>query len=128
MASKIEKSGVDLLTLERNIQNQVIRTLNRIQGVIAFEVFNGAKYSVKLRSFLKNDPTLRPPGIPDIFGGAFGKAFAIEMKRPGILGRRKGVTKDEQKEMHARLRSLGYEVEICYTLQEAVDFVMSFKR
>lgn len=92
-----------------------------------FEFFNGAKYSQKIRKFLKNDETLRPPGMPDIFGGAHGQPFAIEMKRPKMLGRRKGTIKPEQSDMHQKLISVGYVVSVCYTLQDAINFVNAIK-
>jgi hypothetical protein len=102
---------------------------HRIKGLdLAFHPANGGKRDLREAKRLKGLGVR--PGVPDVMipwpaGGAEYEPFiwnglAIEMKSA------KGVVSAEQKQWHDRLRSAGWQVNVCRSFDEARQVIADY--
>ncbi len=86
--------------LESAIVQRIMRYLNVRPGVWAVKI-HGDGYTRR--------------GVPDIIGSAYGRAFALEVKRPGV-----GVLSESQKHELQKLANAGALVAVVESLEDAL--------
>ena len=94
---------------------------------LTFAIPNGGKRNLREAVRLKEQGVTA--GVPDIFcaraSGPHHGLF-IEMKRPIVKGKPKPVISPTQKEMIITLLGQGYEVCVCYGVEEALDVILQY--
>jgi len=94
---------------------------------VLFAVPNGSYRLKKTAALLKMQGLL--PGIPDLVLPVPISPYCglmIEFKRPKTITSKKGYVRRHQKELHIVLRQYGWRVDVCYTMQEAIDVVTEY--
>lgn len=104
--------------LEKHIQAGILHYLNTVPGCIAFQIYNGAVFDQRIGRFRTNNNKFRPKGIPDIIGSIRGVALGIEVKT------KTGRLSPEQIRMHEILKSYGWIVGICRSIEDAQALVV----
>lgn len=87
---------------EKSITNSIQKMLHGVPGVWCVK-FHGGPYT--------------QAGVPDILGAFYGRAFAIEVKRPG-----QKPTAIQDLTM-ARMRKAGIIVAVCHSVEEAQEML-----
>jgi hypothetical protein len=94
---------------------------------LMFAIPNGGERNLRVAANLKAEGV--KAGAPDIMLPvpiAKWHGLFIELKRPKSQGKRAGIVKDEQTEMHKGLLEQGYGVAVCYGWREAWDCIVAY--
>ena len=107
------------------------------KGIVEYLRYSGYLYcvpdcginvsSVRTRGILKSMG--RVSGVPDILVFVPGKVIGLEVKRPAIKGIcSKGRISETQIEFGERMKCLGHEYHIVYSVQEVEDILKKNKK
>jgi VRR-NUC domain-containing protein len=107
---------------EKQLESLILDWLNAQPGVFAFKVQTVGVYDEKRKLFRKNRNKHIHIGTPDIHGVCQGRAFYIEVKRPG------GKPTEAQKAFLRKAASHGAIVGIAYSLDGVERIIEMLRR
>lgn len=90
---------------------------------VIFHVPNGKKLSRISGAIFKAIGVLA--GIPDLIIVTYGKIFFVEVKTPQNISKKYKGTSPSQRKVHEKLKTLGFQVYICATLDYFQQIILT---